>query len=75
MRLRKALGISRVFVYQGNKYFALLYLKQEFWPKHSFVVHCCDAVNPNGGYEFSSHINVKPVIRMKTPPSSNCSSQ
>ena len=61
MRLRKALSISRIFWYKRKKYFAAAWLKR--MPKPKFTVICSDYPNPDGYYELSSEILVKPVIR------------
>lgn len=61
MRLRKALGISRVFYYRKQKYFALLWVKNQ--PKGKFTVVCSEHPMPDKTFHFSSEILVKPVIR------------
>lgn len=63
MKLRSALKISRIFMYKGEKYFASVYPKEEFWTKKKFSVFANQWPMPDKNYEFSSEINVKPVIR------------
>ncbi len=63
MKLRKALGFSRIFIYRGKRYYAFLYPKEKFWTEKEFPIVVNDHPMPNGCFNFSSEIDVKPVIR------------
>lgn len=64
MRLEQALEHSRKFVYKGNKYFAVIFPRRQFWPKgRSFNVFCVDYPYCAAKFEISSWANVKPLIK------------
>lgn len=69
MKLRDALSKNnRVFKYKSIKYFAFLYIKEDFWPKGKFTVFCTHYPMPDEIIEISSEAIVKPVIRVHEMP-------
>lgn len=68
MKLREALEHSRIFECKGSRYFAFIFPRKHLWPADSrkkFTVVCNDHPMPNKTYDFSSNIEVKPVIRVE----------
>lgn len=68
MKLRNALNHSRIFKYREKKYFAMLYPNKKFWTRKKFTVYVSEHPMPDEIFQFSSEINVKPVLRV----SENC---